>query len=679
MDSQGAAKASASIFPGATISGRFRVERLLGRGAMGSVWLARHLALDVDVAVKFIDGAFRNETGHRSRFVLEAQSAARIHSPHVVNILDFGEDDGRLYIAMELLSGEDLGALIDRCKRLSVDVTARIVTHACRGLAKAHALGIAHRDIKPENLFLCGDGDDEGFVLKILDFGVAKSDHKAASLTKTTAGALIGSPAFMSPEQARGLSNIDGRSDLFSLAVVAYYCLTGVPPFRGDSLTELLFEVIGADPVPVTKLVSGLPRGLDAWFERALQKDPARRFASAKEMSHAFQVAIGRDATSGVDSSGLDHSSAKIRAAQNQARTIVSDDPIHDPVLEVSSYAPPPPAPSAPRVVTSSNVTASGSVATALSQLGELPGVLGAALVGPGGTTLAHYSATGFIAASFGEVVEKIVAALESFENLDTTRPQALALHFEGASVLLRWIEGYVLTVLGTEHLNSTVLTVNLNAAASKLANMAAQGGGAAIVFRATLSEKTHDPLFDASSSGAQFRSPYGTPNPYATPAGAPAPHDPVPDAVLTQLTQLYAKPLGAVGRLSILQRLKNTRPSFASFEDFVRSLASGIDDPTLRQAFLVAALDLIPPALRDQTSTSSGGIASSPGASAPGTLANAPNPVESVPSSVASPSTSSNAAAPTTSTPPQRSAAPAPPKLKRTIVYRGRKIRGDD
>jgi serine/threonine-protein kinase len=629
MDSQGAAKASASIYPGATISGRFRIERLLGRGAMGSVWLARHLALDVDVAVKFIDGAFRNEVGHRGRFVLEAQSAARIHSPHVVNVLDFGEDDGRLYIAMEFLSGEDLGALLDRSKRLSLDVTARIVAHACRGLSRAHALGIAHRDIKPENLFLCGDADDDGFVVKILDFGVAKSEQKEASLTRTTAGALIGSPAFMSPEQARGLAGIDGRSDLFSLAVVAYHCLTGVTPFRGDSLTELLFEVLGADPEPVSKLVPGLPRALDAWFERALQKEPSRRFASAKEMAQAFQLAIGRHA-----SSGSDYASSNPLPISLQARTIVSDDP----VLEVTSFVPPPP-PTASRVVSASNQTASGGVGAALSQLGELTGVLGAALVGPGGTTLAHCSTTGLTAESFGEVVTRALSALESFENLETARPQSLALHFEGASVLLRWIEGHVLCVLGTERVNPTVLTVNLNAAASKLSTMASQGGGAAIAFRVTLSGRANAPVADLSASGAR------------------TPQDPVPDAVLSQLVQLYAKPLGAVGRLSMLQRLKSTKPTYGSFADFVRSLAPAIDDPAARQAFLGAALELLPQTSRVQ----------------PAAIASDPPRADSESAIPAGPSS------PAASAPTQKPAPLQPPKLKRTIVYRGRKIPIDD
>ena len=292
-----------SIFPGATISGRFRLVRLLGRGSMGSVWLARHLTLDVDVAVKFIDAAFRDQKDHRGRFALEAQAAARINSPHVVNVLDFGaEASGRLYIAMEYLQGEDVSKLLERSGRLSPAITARIVSHACRGLGRAHALGIAHRDVKPENLFLVGATEDEGFVLKILDFGVAKSAQKGAKdFTGTVVGQLVGSPAYMSPEQAHGSLDVDFRSDLFSLAVVAYHCLTGVVPFGGDSLAELLIGIVSKDPVPVTRLAPGLPRAVDDWFQRALDKNPARRFANAKDLAQAFHMAIGQHASSATD------------------------------------------------------------------------------------------------------------------------------------------------------------------------------------------------------------------------------------------------------------------------------------------------------------------------------------------------------------------------------------------
>jgi hypothetical protein len=235
-----------------------------------------------------------------------------------------------------------------------------------------------------------------------------------------------------------------------------------------------------------------------------------------------------------------------------------------------------------------------------------------------------------------------VLSALESFENLEASRAQSLALHFEGASVLLRWIEGHVLSVLGTERVNPTVLTVNLNAAASKLSAMAAQGGGAAMVFRATLSGSANPQGFQPSASATR-----------------PSSLDPVPDPVLSQLTQLYAKPLGAVGRLSILQRLKSTRPTYGSFSDFVRSLAPTIDDPVARSAFLSAALELLPHASRVQSAAVSG-PSEIPRAESQGAIPVGPP-------------------TPGVSTPSQKPGAPVPAKLKRTIVYRGRKVQVDD
>jgi serine/threonine protein kinase len=653
MSSQGAASSHSSIFPGATISGRFRIDRLLGRGSMGAVWLARHLTLDVDVAVKFIDPAFRNELDHRTRFVHEAQSAARINSPHVVNVLDFGEDGGRLYIAMEYLVGEDLSSFLERGGRLSLDVAARVVAHACRGLGKAHALGIAHRDIKPENLFLCGDGEEEGFVLKILDFGVAKTTQRGTSFTGTSAGQLIGSPAYMSPEQARGLPQIDGRSDLFSLAVVAYHCLTGSPPFSGDSLPELLFGIIGADPEPVSRRVPGLPPALDAWFERALDKDPAKRFQSAKEMSHAFYKAIGQQA-----SSATDHRSADGAAA---TRVSSAPSPAASPNFRSSARL------SLPNGMnlSASNQTSTLGVAPALAQLGEVANVLGVALVNPELKTVAHHSSAGLAAHIFSDAAQLIGDALGTFENLETSAHQALALYYESACVLARWVEGHVLLVIGTEQVHPTVLIVTLNTVATKLQTLAKQSGGAKTAFTATLSSRQ-----SVSAATTAVSTP-------------PQASDPVPDYILSQLGQLFAKPLGALGRLAYQQRLKAVKPTYATYTDFVQRLASSIDDAPERDAFSEASLallaDVLPgilgrsPSLPPANTRSEPAVAAqSPGVYRPPIP---PRSVQSAPKPPAPPNATVSAP-PSPHTP----SAPAPPaKKKRVIIYRGSKMEVDD
>lgn len=253
---------------------------------MGCVWRASHLTLGIDVAVKFIDTSLVKFGEIRSRFAQEAMAAARIRSPHVVNILDYGTDTtGRPYIAMELLEGEDLAHRLEREGTLSVAETAQVITQACRGLSKAHAGGIIHRDMKPENLFLCEE--DDGFMLKILDFGVAKAQLTADVGHQTAFGAVIGTPAYMSPEQARG-DKVDFRCDLYSLASVAYHALVGEPPFRADSLHSLLVGLIARMPTPISIRKPDLGTKFDPWFAKALAKLPNDRFQNAREMAETF-------------------------------------------------------------------------------------------------------------------------------------------------------------------------------------------------------------------------------------------------------------------------------------------------------------------------------------------------------------------------------------------------------
>ena len=253
---------------------------------MGCVWRASHLTLGIDVAVKFIDTSLVKFGEIRSRFAQEAMAAARIRSPHVVNILDYGTDaTGRPYIAMELLEGEDLAHCLERERTLSVAQTAQVVTQACRGLSKAHAGGIIHRDMKPENLFLCEE--EEGFLLKILDFGVAKAQLTADVGHQTALGAVIGTPAYMSPEQARG-DKVDFRCDLYSLASVAYHALVGEPPFPAENLHSLLVGLIARMPTPVSVRRPDLTTKFDPWFAKALAKLPDDRFQSAREMAESF-------------------------------------------------------------------------------------------------------------------------------------------------------------------------------------------------------------------------------------------------------------------------------------------------------------------------------------------------------------------------------------------------------
>src|SRR6202142_1538462 len=183
------------------IAERFRLNRLLGRGGMGSVWHATHLGLDVPCAVKFIEGEGAQVPEVQARFEREAKAAAPLRSPHVVQILDHGVCEGTPYIAMELLDGEDVGKRLAKIGKIHPRDLNVIITQVCRALTKAHAVGIVHRDLKPDNIFLVHDDDRE--IAKVLDFGIAKRDQNSLQGSNTKTGAMLGTPYYMSPEQAQ--------------------------------------------------------------------------------------------------------------------------------------------------------------------------------------------------------------------------------------------------------------------------------------------------------------------------------------------------------------------------------------------------------------------------------------------------------------------------------------------
>jgi serine/threonine-protein kinase len=275
---------------GTQINANVRLVRLLGEGGMGSVWVADHLTLGTQVAVKFLSANLAKEQASIARFAHEATAAAQIKSQHVVQIFDHGVFDGGLpYMVMELLEGEDLNRRLERTGPMPVDELSRVVTQVCRALGKAHAVGIIHRDIKPDNIFLL-DQDGELFV-KVLDFGIAKRTNQAHSKVVTTTGAMVGTPYYMSPEQMFSSKHVDFRADLWSLGVVAYHCLTGHVPFEGETLGGLCVAIEKGVFDPPSKANPALPPAVDAWCLRALHRDPASRFSSAREMADALAEA----------------------------------------------------------------------------------------------------------------------------------------------------------------------------------------------------------------------------------------------------------------------------------------------------------------------------------------------------------------------------------------------------
>ncbi|HEX9294458.1 MAG TPA: serine/threonine-protein kinase [Polyangiaceae bacterium] len=281
----------ARLGEGATIANRFRLVRQIGEGGMGSVWLATHTGLGIPCALKFVEGEWRKQPEMVARFEREAKVEAQLRGPHVVHVFDHGVWNGTPYIAMELLQGESLATRLEQVGRLDAATTHTIVAHVARALTRAHAAGIVHRDLKPENIFLV-PGDD-GEVAKVLDFGVAKwnTDWAVSSVTKT--GLLVGTPLYMSPEQARGTKDIDYRADLWSLAVIAFQCLTGELPFLSEGLGDLLAKIM-FEPIPMpSTILPTLPPAIDDWWARASSRELASRFTSAKELADSLALALG--------------------------------------------------------------------------------------------------------------------------------------------------------------------------------------------------------------------------------------------------------------------------------------------------------------------------------------------------------------------------------------------------
>jgi serine/threonine-protein kinase len=260
----------------------------LGRGGMGALYVARHRRLRRDVAVKVLHAAFATHELALARFFREAEALARVRSPHVVQVLDaLRVPDGRPALVVELLEGEDLQARLARVSRLSVDEALALAIELCRGLTAAHAAGVVHRDLKPSNVFL----DARAGVAKLIDFGVAHLDGDAA-LTRT--GTVVGTPAYMAPEQVRGSAGVDGRADVYGVGAVLYRCLTGRAPYEGSTPTAVLSAVLERAPEPPRAIAPELPAEVESLVMRAMSRDPETRFSSADELAEACRAVLRR-------------------------------------------------------------------------------------------------------------------------------------------------------------------------------------------------------------------------------------------------------------------------------------------------------------------------------------------------------------------------------------------------
>ncbi|HSF03326.1 MAG TPA: serine/threonine-protein kinase, partial [Solirubrobacterales bacterium] len=272
--------------------GRYRILEPIGRGGMGSVYRAHDPTLDRLVAIKVMAQDAEAGAEAKTRFLREAQSAARLNHPNIITVYELGEDQGRVFIVMELLEGDPLSRVIARVPTLPLRRKIGLMMQICEGLAFAHQRGVVHRDMKPANVFVLQNGH-----VKILDFGIARVG--SSELTRT--GLLMGTPNYMSPEQARG-RRTDSRSDIFSVGVLFYELLSGRKPFVGEDYFETLDKVRYEEPVPLVQLTTGLSPVLIATVQRAMAKDPAARYQSLEDMkADLVTVAEVTPATAAVE------------------------------------------------------------------------------------------------------------------------------------------------------------------------------------------------------------------------------------------------------------------------------------------------------------------------------------------------------------------------------------------
>jgi serine/threonine protein kinase len=284
----------------AKLRGHYRLIRLLGRGGMGAVYLARDLSLDREVAIKVVKSVSDDRTTHE-RFRREARTAARLSHPNIVPLYAFGEVRGMPYFVMGYVRGETLGDRLRRDGKIAEDEARRILAEVADGLDHAHRQGVVHRDVKPDNVLL----DDETGRALLTDFGVARGAGKSETLTQH--GSVVGTPQYMSPEQASGRADIDGRSDIYSLGVMAYAMLAGALPFDGSSAADVLSRQITQEPPPLGPAAPAVSEATVQAVHRCLAKDPAARWQDARSLKLALGIGESQlpDALQAVEGRGI--------------------------------------------------------------------------------------------------------------------------------------------------------------------------------------------------------------------------------------------------------------------------------------------------------------------------------------------------------------------------------------
>ena len=270
-----------------TLDGRYQLTKRIGDGGMGTVYEAKHVLMDKTVAVKVIHDALAYSDHIAKRFEREAKSASRLTDPHCINVTDFGRTSGgALFLVMELLQGETLSERLRKNSPLSVEKASQITRHILKALIHAHEVGVVHRDLKPDNVMLVTHGDETDFA-KVFDFGIAKlASGDEGDENLTSAGLILGTPSYMSPEQSTG-KMIDHRADIYAVGVMLYEMLAGVRPFRGNSPVDVVYSHVSG-PIPALPKNCDAPHAFQKIINKALAKKPENRFATAQEFLEAL-------------------------------------------------------------------------------------------------------------------------------------------------------------------------------------------------------------------------------------------------------------------------------------------------------------------------------------------------------------------------------------------------------
>ena len=341
-----------ALKPGYTVTPDLTLLRRLGAGGMGTVWVARHAKLGADVVIKFLSEALAADEDACERFQREVTATAQVRSPHVVQMFDHGiTESGVPYLVMEQLEGQDLAKKMRADGGvLRADEVQHIVDGLANALTKAHERGIVHRDIKPANIFLCNSSPRP--FIKLVDFGIAK---RLEDESMTATNALLGTPAYMSPEQMTGQGAVDHRSDLWALAVLVYHTLTGKPPFRGAHIAHIAHAIFHEGTPRITAVRPDLPPEIDYWMERALALDPAARYQNAHELAESLAAAFGERAYL---------TTKQLHLAQGTPSPVVMPPPAATPRSHGTGPIAPPPAFVAPPVAMPSHPGYEGEGAT---------------------------------------------------------------------------------------------------------------------------------------------------------------------------------------------------------------------------------------------------------------------------------------------------------------------------